>query len=85
VFLLFDHRYAHINIPTMRGVNMMIVIVVRGLFIHIERQYTNANEIWQALNYFSIHIIANFVQLRSKFKLNKSIRQPKAKWIEWIL
>ena len=41
---------------------MMIVIVVRGLGVHVERQYTNANEIWQALKYFRIHMIANFVQ-----------------------
>lgn len=62
VFLLFDTRYAHINLPTMRGLNMMMVIVVRGLFIHIERQYTNATEIWQALKCFNIHMAANFVQ-----------------------
>ena len=62
VFLLFDHRYAHINLPTMRGLNMTMVIGVRGLGVHVERQYTNANEIWQALKYFSIHMIANFVQ-----------------------
>jgi hypothetical protein len=43
----------------MRGLNMMMVMVVRGLVVHIERQYTNATEIWQALKYFGIHIIAN--------------------------
>ena len=41
---------------------MMMVIIVRGLVVHVERQYTNATEIWQALKYFGIHIIANFVQ-----------------------
>jgi len=41
---------------------MMMVIVVRELGVHVERQYTNANEIWQGLKYFSIHMIANFFQ-----------------------
>jgi len=40
----------------MRGVNMMMVIVVREQAVHIERQYTNAKEIWQALKYFGIFI-----------------------------
>jgi hypothetical protein len=66
VFLLFDHRYAHINLPTMRGLKRMMVMVVRGLVVHIEWQYTNLNGIWQALKFFSIHMIGNFVPLRSK-------------------
>jgi len=28
-YLLFSHRYAHINLPTMRGVNMMMVVLER--------------------------------------------------------
>jgi hypothetical protein len=66
VFLLFDHRYAHINLPTMRGLKRMMVMVVRGWTVHVERQYTNANGIWQALKGFCIHMNGNFVQLRSK-------------------
>jgi hypothetical protein len=65
VFLLFDHRYTHINLPTMRGLNMMMM-VVRGLVVHVEWQYTNVNGIWQALKGFCIHMIGNFVPLRSK-------------------
>lgn len=30
-YLLFSHRYTHINLPTMRGVNMMMVVLERGL------------------------------------------------------
>jgi hypothetical protein len=59
VFLLFDHRYAHINLPTMRGLHRMMVMVVRGLVVHVERQYTNANGIWQARECFGIDMIAS--------------------------
>jgi hypothetical protein len=34
---LFSHRYAHINLPTMRGLNMMMVVLERGLVIHVGR------------------------------------------------
>jgi hypothetical protein len=47
VFLLFDSSDAHINLPTRRGLKMMVMIV-RGRVVHVERQYTNADEIWQA-------------------------------------
>lgn len=33
-YLLFGHRYAHINLPTMRGLNMMMVVLERGL-VHV--------------------------------------------------
>jgi hypothetical protein len=33
--LLVYNRYAHINLPTMRGLNMMMVVLERGLVIHI--------------------------------------------------
>ena len=33
-YLLFSHRYAHINLPTMRGLNMMMVVLERGL-VHV--------------------------------------------------
>jgi hypothetical protein len=37
-YLLFVHnRYAHINLPTMRGLNMMMVVLERGLVIHVGR------------------------------------------------
>jgi hypothetical protein len=45
------------NLPTMRGLNVMMVIVVRGPVIHNERQYTNAKGIWQARKYFRIRIL----------------------------
>jgi hypothetical protein len=36
---------------------MMMVIVVREQAVHIERQYTNAKEIWQAQKYLGVFII----------------------------
>jgi hypothetical protein len=45
------------NLPTIRGLNMMMVMVVRGRVFHIERQYTNAIGIWQARKRFRIHMI----------------------------
>jgi hypothetical protein len=50
------------NLPTMRGLNVMMVIVVRGPVIHNERQYTDATGIWQARKYFRFHMIPNFVR-----------------------
>jgi hypothetical protein len=47
-FLLFTGRYAHINLPTMRGLNVMMVMLARVRIVHMEGQYTNANGIWQA-------------------------------------
>ena len=41
------HRYAHINLPTMRGLNMMMVML-RVLVVHIGWQYINVPLIWQA-------------------------------------
>ncbi len=46
----------------------MMVMIVRGRVVHVERQYTNADEIWQALECFGIHRIANTLQLRHKCK-----------------
>jgi hypothetical protein len=43
-FLLEEDRYAHRNLPTMRGVNMMMV-VLRVLVVHPEWQYTFTNGI----------------------------------------
>jgi hypothetical protein len=36
--------------PDLRGLNGMMV--VRAQVVHIERQYTNLNGIWQALKWF---------------------------------
>ena len=48
-FLLFAcNRYAHINLPTMRGLNAMMVMLVRELVVHVRWQYINAKVIWQA-------------------------------------
>jgi hypothetical protein len=62
VFLLFDSRYAHINLPTMRELKMMMMVVCERV-VHVERQYTNADGIWQALECFGIHRIAKPIQL----------------------
>ncbi|HNF37004.1 MAG TPA: hypothetical protein PLZ03_19570, partial [Anaerolineales bacterium] len=54
-YLLFSHRYAHINLPTMRGLNMMMVVLERGL-VHVGRQYTNGRAILQAIAFFRIAV-----------------------------
>ena len=68
VFLLFDSRCAHINLPTMRELKMMVMVVCERV-VHVERQYTNADEIWQALEYLGIQSLANTLQSRNKCKL----------------
>jgi len=51
-FLLFVcNRYAHINLPTMRGLNMMMVmlrVLVVQSAVHVGWQYINVPLIWQA-------------------------------------
>ena len=49
-YLLSNHRYAHIDLPTMRGLNMMMVMVVCKTVVHSERQYTNRLGIWQVIS-----------------------------------
>jgi hypothetical protein len=44
VVLLFDDRYAQSNLPTMRGLNVMMM-ELRVLVVHIGRQYTNRRRI----------------------------------------
>ena len=46
-FLLITCRYAHINLPTMRGLNVMMVML-RVLVVHDGWQYINGRAIWQA-------------------------------------
>lgn len=46
VFLLFDHRCAQTDLPTVRGLAMMMVMCVHVK--HIGWQYINACEILQA-------------------------------------
>ena len=36
------------NLPTMRGVNVMMVVLVRELVVHDGSQYINGIVIWQA-------------------------------------
>jgi hypothetical protein len=53
---------------------MMMVIVVRGLVIHIERQYTNAIGIWQARKYFRIHMFKRALSLAWLARQMRNIR-----------
>jgi len=56
-FLLFACRYAHINLPTMRGLNVMMVmlrVLVVQSAVHIGWQYTNVGPIWQAQILFRV-------------------------------
>jgi len=51
----------------MRGRDIMMGMM-RVQVVHIERQYTNANKIWQALKSFGFHMIENSVKLTWKNK-----------------
>jgi hypothetical protein len=46
-FLLYQCRYAHINLPTMRGLNVMMVmrVLVVQSAVHDGWQYTFTNDI----------------------------------------
>ncbi len=48
-FPLSNDGYAHTNLPTMRGLNMMMVVLVCKAVVHSERQYTNRLGIWQVI------------------------------------
>lgn len=38
-YLLSVHRYAHTNLPTMRGLDVMMMVQVRETAVHNGRQY----------------------------------------------
>jgi len=46
--LLFSSRHAHIDLPTMRGLDVMMVMNVRRQVVHNVWQYTNVFGISQA-------------------------------------